>query len=55
MIRTNCFVKYLLYDNNGRLDGFMDHNMKPVNQSVSGYTKYTNLMTSYGIISHILH
>ena len=26
--------------------------MKTVNQSVSDYTKYTNLMTSYGAISH---
>ena len=25
MIRTNYFVEYLRYDNNGRLDGFMDH------------------------------
>ena len=25
MIRTNYFVEYLHYDNNGRLDGFMDH------------------------------
>ena len=25
MIRTNYFVEYLYYDNNGRLDGFMDH------------------------------
>ena len=25
MIRTNYFVEYLLYDNNGRLDDFMDH------------------------------
>ena len=25
MIRTNCFVEYLHYDNNGRLDGFTDH------------------------------
>ena len=24
-IRTNYFVEYLHYDNNGRLDGFMDH------------------------------
>ena len=47
MIRTNYFVEYLHYDNNGRLDGFMDHknNMKTVSQSVSGYTKYTNHMT----------
>ena len=29
--------------------------MKIVNQSVSGYTKYTNLMTSYGAISHTPH
>ena len=27
-------------------------NMKTVNQSVNGYIKYTNLMTSYGAISH---
>ena len=25
LIRTNHFVEYLRYDNNGRLDGFMDH------------------------------
>ena len=25
MIRTNYFFEYLHYDNNGRLDGFMDH------------------------------
>ena len=25
MIRNNYFVEYLHYDNNGRLDGFMDH------------------------------
>ena len=25
MIRTNYFVEYFHYDNNGRLDGFMDH------------------------------
>ena len=25
MIRPNYFVEYLHYDNNGRLDGFMDH------------------------------
>ena len=25
MIRTNYFVDSLHYDNNGRLDGFMDH------------------------------
>ena len=25
MIRTNYFVEYLHYDNNGGLDGFMDH------------------------------
>ena len=25
MIRTNYFVEYLHYDNNGRVDGFMDH------------------------------
>ena len=25
IIRTNYFVEYLHYDNNGRLDGFMDH------------------------------
>ena len=25
VIRTNHFVEYLHYDNNGRLDGFMDH------------------------------
>ena len=25
MIRTDYFVEYLHYDNNGRLDGFMDH------------------------------
>ena len=25
VIRTNYFVEYLHYDNNGRLDGFMDH------------------------------
>ena len=25
MIRTNFFAEYLYYDNNGRLDGFMDH------------------------------
>ena len=31
---------------------FLTTNMKPVNQSVSGYTKYTNLMTSYGAINH---
>ena len=30
-------------------------NMKPVNRSVSGYTKYTNHMTLYGAISHTLH
>ena len=24
-IRTNYFVEYLHYDDNGRLDGFMDH------------------------------
>ena len=25
MIRTNYFLEYFHYDNNGRLDGFMDH------------------------------
>ena len=29
--------------------------MKTVNQSVNGYTKYTNHMTSYGAISHTCH
>ena len=64
MIRTNYFVEYLHYDNNGRLDGCMDHknnmsflttNKKTVNRSVSDYTKYTNLMTSYGAINHTPH
>ena len=61
MIRTNYFVEYLHYDNNGRLDGFMDHritctllitNMKTVDQCVSDHTKCTNHMTSYGAINH---
>ena len=30
-------------------------NTKTVNQSVNGYTKYTNHMTSYGAISHTRH
>ena len=34
---------------------FLTTNMKPVNQSVSGYTKYTNHMTSYGVISRTHH
>ena len=64
MIRTNYFVEYLLYNNNGRLDDFMDHKndmyvlnneYENVNRSVSGYIKYTNHLTSYGAISHILH
>ena len=58
MLRTNYFVEYLHYDNNGRLDGFMDHknNMYVLNnESVSGYTKYTNHMTSYGVISRTHH
>ena len=48
MIRTNYFGEYLHYDNNGRLDDFMDHknnmyvlktNMKTVNRTVSSYIK----------------
>ena len=34
---------------------FLTMNMKTVNRSVSDYTKYTNLMTSYGAINHTLH
>ena len=62
MIRTNYFVEYLHYDNNGRLDGFVDHknnmyvlNHEYENRSVSGCTKYTNHITSYGAINHTPH
>ena len=38
MIRTNYFVEYLHYDNNGRLDGFMDHK----NNMYVLYNEYEN-------------
>ena len=61
MIRTNYFVEYLHYDNNGRLDGFMDHknitcmflttNTTPENRYVNSYMKCINHMTLFGVIT----
>ena len=57
MIRTNYFVEHLHYDNNGRLDGFMDHknNMYVLNNEYETHKLicerlFTHLICSFVII-----
>ena len=60
MIRTNYFVGSLFHLNWQKTAlwitritcTFLITNMKTVNQSVSGYAKYTNLMILFGAINH---
>lgn len=48
ILRTNYFVDYLHFDNNGRLDGFLDHknNMYVLNNEYDTRKEICNKLTS---------
>lgn len=48
ILRTNYFVEYLHFDNNGRLDGFLDHknNMYVLNNEYDTRKEICNKLTS---------